>query len=251
MDRHTRCCEHLGDIGVGTEEIVKDRPGSLLYLHAQNGLEISGIDLDVARMLRVKDRAVENCSLVVSSVIMLQFRLYLALLQFLFEESGELRQFGVVGQLRHIDVRKIEFVGHHECLLLLYVCLRDNSPDEEVLGRNCAGITLSVLSTLSILSIRIALTSPCLLFVLRQDLNPHAVGLDVIAVHLDGCGADGEGTCRARHQHVCVGLLKGRGAFAVDERSAAARTGVRSGEHIEIRELRRPQIAAALVDGVG
>ena len=78
-----------------------------------------------------------------------------------------------------------------------------------------------------------------------------AVGLDVLAIDLDRSRTYCERTFFLRHEHVGVGLLKGRGALAVDKRGAAAGTGVRSGEHVKICELRCPQVAAALVDRVG
>ena len=84
-------------------------------------------------MLRVEDGTVEYCRLVVTSVVVLQLGLDISLFEILLEESCELRQLGVVGQLGYIDVRKIELVGDEQRLLFVYTGLRCNRPDEDVL----------------------------------------------------------------------------------------------------------------------
>ena len=141
MNRHARSSKHLGHVGVRTEEVVEDGTGSLLYLYPQNGFEISRVYLDLTGVLRVEYRAVEHRRLVVTTVVVFQLRLYLALFQFLFEEARELRQLGVVCQLRYIHVREIELVGHHQRLLLMHPCLRSNRADEQVLRGDVAALT--------------------------------------------------------------------------------------------------------------
>ena len=213
-------------------------------LHTQDCFEIRRINLDIARVLRVEYRAIEHRRLVVAAVIMLQLCLYLALLEVLLQETCELRQFGVVGQLRYIDVREIEFICHHQRLLLMHARFRGDRTDEQVLrGYTTALTTLTTLTRLT------RLTRLCLL-ILRQNFNPHTVGLHVLAIYFDGSGADRKGACCTRHEHVSVGLLKRRSAFAVNERSATAGTCVRTGQHIEIRELRCTQVPAALVNRI-
>ena len=84
----------------------------------------------------------------------------------------------------------------------------------------------------------------------RQHLDTYAVGLNILAIYFDGRRADGERTLFGRHERVGVGLLEGRGAFTVDEGRTAAGTRVRTGQHIEIRELGCTQVTTTLIDGV-
>ena len=135
---------------------------------------------------------------------MLKLRLYLALFEVLFEESGELRQLGVVGQLRHIDVREIELVGDHECFLLMHASLGSDRAYEEVLRR---GLTCLICPSTLPPPLRVGLGRGCLL-IFRQNLNTNAVRLNGIAIHFDGRRTDGEGTGTLRHEHVRVGLLE-------------------------------------------
>ena len=60
------------------------------------------------------------------------------------------------------------------------------------------------------------------LFVFRQNLYPDAVGLYVLAIHLDGCRTNRERAGFLGHQHVRVGLLERGCTMAVDERGTAA-----------------------------
>ena len=113
MYRHARGGQHLRDIGIRTKEIVEDATHPLLGLYTQYCLKLRRVDVDVAGMLRVQYRAVEHRRLVVTSVVVLQLRLYLTLFQFLLQEACKLRKFGVIGQLGNIDIGKIEFVAHH------------------------------------------------------------------------------------------------------------------------------------------
>ena len=130
----TRSGQHLGDIGIGCKEIVEDAAYLLLRLNADHGFELSRLDGDVARMLRVEDSAIEHGGLVVAAVVVLQLGLYLALLELLLQEPGELRQLGVVGQLRHIYVSKIELVGNHQRLLLMHAGLAGDSADKQIVA---------------------------------------------------------------------------------------------------------------------
>ena len=249
MNGHTRRGEHLRDIGVGSEEIIEDRAHALLGLYAKNRFELRRINRDVAGVLRVENGTVEHGGLIVAAVVVLQLRLYLALLQILLEEACELRQLGVVGQLGYVHVREIQLIRHQQRLLLMHTRLRSDGTNEDVLRRDIAALRgLRALSTLSILIIRSTLSR---LFVLGQHSYPHTVGLHALAVHFDGCGRDGEGTGLLRHQRVGVGLLESRGAMTVDKRSTATGRGVGTGQVVKVRELRRAQVPAALVDAVG
>ena len=150
MDRHAGSSEHLRDVGVRAEEIIEDRANLRPCLHTQNGFKVRRINLDVSGVLRVEDGAIEHGGLVVAAVIVLQLRLYLALLQLLFKEARELRQLGVVGQLRYIDVREVKLVGDHQRLLLVHAGLGRDGAHKEVLGVNGSGGTrLRTLATLT------------------------------------------------------------------------------------------------------
>ena len=91
MYRHARSSKHLGDVGVRTEEVVKDRANLLSGLHAKHCLKARRVNRDIARVLRIEDRAVQHSRLIITTVIVLQLGLYLALLQLLFQEARELR----------------------------------------------------------------------------------------------------------------------------------------------------------------
>ena len=97
MDRDARRGNHLRDIGVRAEEIIEDRTGLRACLNAQHGFEMRRVNLDVPGVLRVEDGAIEHRGLVVTAVVVLEFGLYLSLLEVLLEEAGELGQFGVIG----------------------------------------------------------------------------------------------------------------------------------------------------------
>ena len=71
----------------------------------------SGSDGDITAALGEQQGAVEHRCLVVASVVVLQFSLYFAYFEFLFEKALEFRQTGIVGELCYINSSKIEFVG--------------------------------------------------------------------------------------------------------------------------------------------
>ena len=83
-------------------------------------------------MLGVEQRAVEHCCLVVLAVVVLQLSLYIALFKVLFQETRELGNLRVVGELRHIHTGEIEFVGEQDGFLLVDARLADDGADEEV-----------------------------------------------------------------------------------------------------------------------
>ncbi len=134
MDGHARRLDSTSDIGIGAKEIVENTTHLRTCLHPQDRLEGGRVDLDVARMLRVEKRAVERRRLVVAAVVMLQLGLNLALLEVLLEEARELGNLGIVGELRHIDARKIEFVTQEDCLLLVDTRLADYCTNKQVLA---------------------------------------------------------------------------------------------------------------------
>ena len=91
MNRHSGSGEHSGHVGIGGKEIIEDATHLLLRLYADNRFELRWFNADVARVLRVEHGAIEHSGLIIATVVVLEFRLDLALLDFLFEETGELR----------------------------------------------------------------------------------------------------------------------------------------------------------------
>ena len=125
--------ECLGYVGIGAEEVIEDTAHLRTILHAEHCLEGSRVDLYVARVLGVEQRAVEHSRLVVSAVVVLQLGLYLSLLNVLLQEAGELGYLRIVGELRHIHAGEIEFVREQDGFLLVDACFAEDGPDEEVL----------------------------------------------------------------------------------------------------------------------
>ena len=169
-----------------------------------------------------------------------------AALYFLFQESGKLGQFDIVGDLQTFHIHEIQFIGQRQRFLFMYTCLGHNRTDKYISissGTLSAWIVRVALSTLSGRLLRF--------FVFRKHFDTYAVRLILLAVYFDGRGLDRIRTGTLRHEREGVRLFKRRGVLSVDKGGTGSCRSVGTCQMVEVSKLRCTQIPTVLIDGVG
>ena len=215
-------------------------------LYTKYGLKVSRIDLYIPTSLREQQRTIQHGRLVVAPIIVLQFGLYLADLQILFQKTLELWQTRIIGKLCYIHACEIEFVSQENSLLLMHLGFGHQRTHKDILSGHIARFAWLTRSTSIIGRTRIS----CTYIIWWKYRDTHAIRSILITIYLNS----------RRRNSICSFLLclerigisqRKRGCtLAINKRSRRRLRSIRSCNILKIRKLRRSQIFRTLVDRI-
>ena len=235
---------------ITTKEVIKDTTHLGTILHAQLCFKLCGINDNIAATLREEQGAIEDGGLIVATVVVLQFRLYLPHLQFLFEETFELGQTGVIGHLRHIHTCKIEFVTQQKGFLLVHLGFAHQCAHEDIGVANTIIITL--LSGCIAVGVALLRVCACVGWLIRwQYRDTHTIGGILLAIHLNARRWDSECALLIGYKRVGEGLLESGRPLTIDERGGLRGGGIGTRHIVKIRKLRSAQVFGTLIHRIG
>ena len=249
MDSDTRRGQCLIHRHITTKEVIKDTTHLGTILHAQLCFKLCGINDNIAATLREEQGAIEDGGLIVATVVVLQFRLYLPHLQFLFEETFELGQTGVIGHLRYIHTCKIEFVTQQKGFLLVHLGFAHQCAHEDIGVANVVrGLTASLRDRFAVRRLTVTAVG----WLIRwQYRDTHTIGGILLAIHLNARRWDSERALLMGYERVGEGLLESGRPLTIDEGSGLRGGGIGACHIVKIRKLRSAQVFGTLIHRIG
>ena len=215
-------------------------------LHSKDCFKVRSINLYISTSLREQQRTIQHSRLVVAPVIMLQFGLYLAYFQILFQKTLELWQTRIIGKLCYIHACKIEFVSQEDSFLFMHFGFGHQRTHKDILSGYIARFAWLTRSTSIIGRTRIS----CTYIIWWKDRDTYTIRGILIPIYLNSRWRNSVCSFLLCLERIGISQRKRGCTLAIDKRSRRRLRSIRSCYILKIRKLRCSQIFRTLVDRI-